>query len=156
MKDKILGWLFKGYSKRLQKFHEELSQAYIDAFKSNLDIRDLIRERLSGIKPNRPESGTILQNHLAGLDDAQRLVFLSKAKDVTDNPAFQVVAESLIVEWEHNAMLYAPDMAVVNFDRASINGIMLLEEEMQGLTSMFIEEQDRNKKMSEEERLSAL
>lgn len=155
MWNKILGWLFKSYAKEQREFHEKLSQAYIDAYKSNLDILDLIRTRLGGIRPNR-DGSTILQEHLARLDDAQRIVFLSKAKDVLDNETFKVVVESLIVEWEHDAMLYAPSMAEVNFNRASVNGIMLVEEELAGLSTLYAEEQERNKKMSEEERLSAL
>lgn len=156
MWNKILGWLFKSYARKEREIARDLADAEYSAYKRGLSIKDVVRKRLTGIRPNRPESGTILQNHLASLDDAERLVFLSKAKDVLDNPVFSKVAESLIVEWEHNAMLYAPDMPSVNFNRASINGIMLMEEEIEGLSTMFIEEQERNKKMSEEERLSAL
>ncbi len=156
MKNKILGWLFKSYAKEQREFYKELSDSYIDAFKTNVDIKDLIRERLKGVRPNHPDDGTILQDHLSGLDNNSRLVFLSKGKELLENEAFQVIVKSLIIESEHDAMLNAVDITQVNFNRATINGVMLIEEEAERLKAMFIEENELNKKMTEEERLSAL
>lgn len=156
MKDKLLGWLFKGYAKRLKDDSENVLELQIEAFRRTLDVKDLIRERLKGIRPNHPEENTVLQNHLAKLDDATRLVFLSKAHDIMENETSKVVIESLIVESEHKAMIESVDMVDVNFNRSSINGIMLYEDEMTRLDVMFKEEQEKNKVMTEEERLSAL
>lgn len=152
MKNRVLKWLFKGYAKELKDQSELREEAEKQAF----DIKDLVRERLKGIRPNHPEDNTVLQNHLYGLDDGTRLVFLSKARDALRNETLRVVIKSLIIESEHKAVLDAPTMVEVNFNRATINGAMLIEEELESLDAMYKEESERNKKLSEEDRFAPL
>lgn len=129
----------------------------LEAYKASFDIKDIVRERLRGIRPNRPDEESILQIHLAGLDDASRLAFLSKAYDIIkNNETLKTVILSLIVEAEHKAMIYSVDMEEVNFNRATVNGIMVLEEELLRLGNMYVDEKELSKDMTEEERLSAL
>ncbi len=155
--DKILQYLFRGYSKRLKDTIESQQKLTLDAYKSVFSPKDLIRERLKGIKPNLPESNTILQNHLASLDDVSRLAFLSKAYDIVkNNPTFKLVLESLIVEQEHYSMLEAKDIEEVNFGRATINGLMLIEESLSVLSGMYEEEKETQKPLTDEEKLSSL
>lgn len=156
MKDKILGWLFKSHVKRLKESSETALELQMEAFERTLDVKDLIRERLKGIRPNHPEENTILQNHISTLDDASRLVFLSKAHEVMENPTAKLVMESLMIESEHKAMIEAVDIVDVNFNRASINGLMLYEEEMERLDTMYKTEKEQQKEMTDAERLSAL
>lgn len=156
MKEKILGWLFKGYKERLKKESDKAFNLKWEAYKATFDVKDLIRSRMKSVRPTHPDSNTILSDHLAGLDDESRLSFLAKAKDVTSNETFKLVVLSLLVEFQQKASLYSNDMVDVNFNRASINGIQTLEEELQGLTSTYYKEQEDRKKMTEEERLSAL
>ncbi len=157
MKDKLLSWLFRSYAKRLKTDYKNQLDLKLDAFKATFDLKDLLRERLKGIRPNHPEDNSILQNHLAGLDDVSRLAFLSKAHDiVNNNNTFKIVVESLIIEQEHHTMLHASDMPEVNFGRASVNGMMLVEEELNRLGNMYITESENNKVLTDEERLSAL
>lgn len=141
---------------RLKAHYHSQMVAEIDFYKQTLDIKDLIRERLKGIRPNHPEDNTILQNHLAGLDDASRLAFLSKAHDVTENTTFKVVLTSLMIESEHKGMIDSVDMEEVNFNRASINGLMLMEEELTLLDKSYKVEKSHNDTMTDEERLSTL
>lgn len=157
MKDKVLSWLFRGHAKRLKAEYQDQLDLKLDAFKATFDIKDLVRERLKGIRPNHPEDNSILQNHIAELDDVSRLAFLSKAHDlVKNNNTFKIVVDSLIVEQEHFSMLNASDMVDVNFGRASVNGVMLVEEEMNRLAGMYLAETEGNKMMTDAERLSAL
>jgi hypothetical protein len=156
MKEKILGWLFKGYVARLKKDSRESFDLQIEAFKATFDVKDLIRARMNSVRPTHPDSNTILSDHMAGLDDESRLAFLAKAKDVTSNETFKIVTLSLLVELEQRAGLYANDMTEVNFNRASINGVQLIEDELVGLTSTYYKEQEEREKMTENERLSAL
>ena len=156
MKSRILGWLFKGYIRKLKADNERSLNLQIEAFKTTLDIKDLIRARMKSVRPTHPDSNTILNDHMAGLDEESRRSFLSKAKDVTGNETFKTVVLSLLVEFQQKASLFAPDMTEVNFNRASINGIQTLEDELIGLTSTYYKEQEEQKKMTEEERLSAL
>ncbi len=147
MKNKILKWLFRNYAKEI----EDQSSLRFEAYKQTLDIKDLIRERLRGIRPNRGDN-TILQSHIIKLDDPERLVFLSKADEILKNETFRIVADSLVVESEHKSMLESGDMNHVNFNRATINGIELIEEELTALTTMFNEEQTKQIKMTEGEK----
>lgn len=156
MKEKILGWLFKGYVARLEKESQETLDLRIEAFKATFDVKDLIRARMKSVRPTHPDSNTVLSDHMAGLDDESRLAFLAKAKDVTSNETFKIITFSLLVELEQKAGLYASDMVEVNFNRASINGVQLIEEELQGLTATYYKEQKERGAMTEEERLSAL
>ena len=156
MKDKILGWLFKGYAKRLKEDSRNTLELQMEAFKATFDVKDLIREKLKGFRPSHPDDDTVLQTHLASLDDPSRLGFLSKAHEVITNETYQVVIKSLIVESLHDAMLNASDMAEVNFNRATINGLILVEDELMTLDKMFLEEKEKLKIITEEERFSAL
>lgn len=156
MKEKILGWLFKGYIRKLKADSERSLNLQIEAFKTTLDIKDLIRARMKSVRPTHPDSNTILNDHMAGLDEESRRSFLSKAKDVTSNETFKTVVLSLLVEFQQKASLFASDMTEVNFNRASINGIQTLEDELIGLTSTYYKEQEEQKKITEDEKFSAL
>ncbi len=153
---KLLGWLFKGYIKSLKEDNENALKLQMEAFKRTIDVKDLVRERLKGIRPNHPEENTILQNHLASLDDATRLVFLSKAHEILGNETSRKIIESIITESEHKAMMDAVDIMEVNFNRSTINGIMLYEDELNRLDTMYKEEVKLREIMTEEERLSAI
>ena len=156
MKHKLLGWLFKGYVRKLNRESEHTLELQMEAFKATLDIKDLIRERMKSIRPRHPDDDTILRNHIAGLDDEDRLSFYSKAHQVTKNKAFQIIVESLLAEFQQKAGLYADDMTSVNFNRAGVNGVQLLEEELTGLSATYKKEQKERQKMTETERYSAI
>jgi len=156
MKNSILGWLFKGYVEKLNKDSQDSLELQIEAFKATLDIKDLIRERMKSIRPRHPDEDTILRTHIAGLDDDGRLSFYSKAHQVTENEAFKITAESLLSEFQQKAGLYSGDMTTVNFNRAGVNGVQLLEEELLGLSTTYKIEKEERRKMTEEERHSAI
>lgn len=157
MKNKILAWLFKDYAKRLKEESSKTLELQMEAYKATFNVKDAIRERLKGIRPNNPDDNSILNNHLSSLDDQSRLAFLSKAYEIIENnTTLKVVIDSIIIEQEHNSMMYASDMAEVNFGRGSINGVMLVEESLNSLSGMYKKEKEFNQKMSEEERLSVL
>jgi hypothetical protein len=156
IKEKILGWLFKGYVKKLKEETEHTLELQMEAFKATLDIKDIVRARMKSVRPTHPDSNTILSDHIASLDDVGRTSFLAKAKDVTSNETFKTVVISLLVEFQQKASLFAGDMTEVNFNRASINGIQVLEEELVELTTTYYKEQEENKNMTENERLAPL
>jgi hypothetical protein len=81
------------------------------------------------------------------------LAFLSKAYDVIkNNETFKIVCESALVELAPKALLEANDMVDVNFNRATVNGIMVIEDQLERLSSMYITEREQNKPLSEEEK----
>lgn len=150
MQEKILGWLFKGYRARLERDY----QLYQETLKAGLDIKDVIRERLRGVRPGHPEEDR-LQNKLASMETGERLAFLSKAQDVVSNETVKEVILYLITETEHRAILHA-EPSEVNAHRMTINGLMLFEEQMASLSSMYQEEKKITEKMTETERHSAV
>lgn len=156
MKEQILGWLFKGYAKKLKEESDRTLNLRFEAFEATFDVKDSIRQRMKSVRPTHPDANTILSDHIAGLDDDSRLAFLAKAKNVTENEAFKIVVLSLLVEFQQKASLFAADMTEVNFNRASINGVQTLEDELIGLTSTYYKESREREGMTEEERLSTL
>lgn len=150
--NKIIGWLLKGHVRRIAEQYKRNAYNEVEAYKASLDVKDIVRERLKGVRPNHPDDTTRLQNLIASMDDVERLAFLSKAQDIVKSKAFQEVSLSLIIESEHKAMLHATSMEEVNFNRATINGIALLQEEFESLSTMYSEEKDSIQKLSEEDR----
>lgn len=158
--NKILGWLFRKYARELknelQSNADKSLHLQMEAFKATLDIKDLIRARFNGVRPQHPDEGSLLATHMNSLGEADLIAFLSKANEIMNNPTFRIVTNSLILESIEHAALSSPDMTDVNFNRASVNGVTLVEDTLQALDKQFHEIEELNKKMSDEERLSAL
>lgn len=151
--DKILGWVFKGYKRRL----DENLQQEIRMFKASVDIRDIVRERLKGIKPGRPDEDKALYGKIASMGIPERLEFLSKAHTiVSDNTTFKTVCDYLLFEAMRKAAQDSVDIIEVNFQRATMNGIMLLEDELTYLSGLYVEEKKLAEAMTLEERLEVI
>jgi len=137
MKEKILGWVFKDYKRGL----DENLMLEKRMFKASVDAKDVVRERLKGIRPGSPqENSTWLLSYVAGLPKPERLEFLSNAHTIiTGNKAFKVVVDYLITEAMRKATLEADSYESVNFQRATINGLELLEEELSYLSRVYEE-----------------
>lgn len=155
----------KEFKKRIHKLlfpdiHKILEAGYearLKAYQTSATLKDVYRERMKSIRPNRHTDNTILYNHLMSLDDNSRLAFLRKGKDIFENETFRKVTDSLIIEQEHKSMIESENMEQVNFNRATINGLILLEDQISELFEMFKTEQDeRDRKMTEEEKFTAL
>ena len=148
MKDKLLAWLFADYKRRL----DENLMLEKRTFKASVDIKDILRERLKGIRPGHPEENRAwLANYVASLDTPERLDFLSKLHAMSKNEAFKVVNDYLMTEAMRKATLEATDIIDVNFQRATINGLQLLEEEVEYYANMYLEEKKAKDLMTFEE-----
>lgn len=154
MKNKILEYLFRGYTQDIKSKANEASDLKFEAYKATINIGDVISERYRGIRKNRPGGLTLLEEKLATLDDDNsRLAFLSKAYDIIkNNETFKVVVDSLLADSVEEAGVNATDMTNVNFSRASGRGVLLVEEELGRLSSMYISEKEKNTPMTEEEK----
>lgn len=145
--EKILGWLFRGYVRRLDEDYRQKERV----LKASLDIKDIVRERLKGVRPGHPDDVNWLNNKIASMELPERLDFLSKAHAVSHNDTFKVVTEYLMVEAQRKATLDAVDIIDVNFQRATINGLQLLEDELERLASMYLEEKKAHELMTIQE-----
>lgn len=154
MFNKILEYLFRNYAREIKRKAQEDADLMFKIYKESLDIKDLIRGRFDGIRTGELSS---IDNYLATLDDAGRLAFLSKAYDViNNNESFKMVVDFLLVESEKKAGLYSSDMVSVNFNRATCNGLTLLEDELLRLSSMYLAEKENNKPMTDEEKFKII
>lgn len=148
LKDKILGWVFRGYKRRLDSDYEQNVQLY----KASVDIKDILRERLKGIRPGHPsDNPTWLNTYILSLETPERLDFLSKLYAVSKNEAFTKVIEYLITESQRKATLEADNMGEVNYQRANINALMLLEEELDYYAKLYVEEKKAKELLTVEE-----
>ncbi len=150
--DKILGWVFKDYKRRL----DDNLQQEIRLFKASVDIKDVVRERLKGVRPGHPDDSQWLQDKVNAMDLPERLDFLSKANAVVENNTFKEVVTFLMTEAQRKATLLATDMDDVNFQRANINALMLLEEQLINLSSQYFEAKKEQDLMTLEERLELI
>jgi hypothetical protein len=152
-RDKILRILFRKYTQEI----EERYKAIYETYKSTLSIKDVIRERLKGITPKRViESEGIIQKHLESLSDEDRLAFLSKARQIVTNNTFQIIVNSIILDTEREISLRSEDIRMLDFNRATINGVILIEDMVEELSRMYESEKEMKKRLSEQEKFNPL
>ncbi len=148
LKDTILGWVFSGYKRRLDDDYNNKVQL----FEASVDIKDMLRERLKGIRPGHPDDNpSWLNNYILSLEKPERLDFLSKLYAVSKNEAFTKVIEYFMSESMRKATLEAEDMTKVNFQRANINALQLLEEELDYYAKLYVEEKKAKELLTVEE-----
>ena len=148
MQDKILGFMFRGYKRRLDEDYNNKVQL----FEASVDIKDVLRERLKGVRPGHPnDNPTWLNTYVLSLETPERLDFLSKLYAVSKNEAFTKVIEYLMTESQRKATLEAENMGEVNFQRANINALQLLEEELDYYAKLYVEEKKAKELLTVEE-----
>lgn len=153
MKDTILGWLFADYKRRL----DEDLMLEKRLLKASGDIKDIVRERLKGIRPGHPEeNSSAFAGYIASLETPERLDFLSKLHAVSKNKPFEKLCEHLMSEAMRKATLEATDIVDVNFQRATINGLQLLEEELAHYAGIYLEEKKAKDVMTPEDSHSVI
>lgn len=150
----ISSWIFGKTIKKLEKEYEQRLEEDVGKkvalFKASLDIKDVVRERLKVINPGRPEDNR-LQDLIESFDTPERLEFLSKAHSIAENKTFKEVVTYLMSESMKKAALDASDIIEVNYQRAVVNGLSLLEEEIERLAKMYLDEKKMQEKMTLEE-----
>jgi len=157
--NKISSWILKDHIQKLEEDYkirlEEDVGNRIKLFKASVDIKDLVRERLQGINPGRPDDDR-LQNLLDSFESPERLEFLSKAHNVIENRAFVEVVTYLMAESMKKAALLANEMGEVNYQRAVVNGLTLLENELGRLSRMYVDEKKAQVALTIEEQFEII
>ncbi len=115
----------------LDSFFPSYRQHIEHKLKSRYTIADLVRQQLAGI--------TVDLSYLDEMSEEEREEFLVKGKQIHENPAFQRVATHRISEQVDLTVKDAKNIEEVNFGRATINGISLLQEEFERLAGMYDE-----------------
>jgi len=90
-------------------------------WENELDVVDLVRERLEGVK---------LDNVLGNLNEAETKEYITEMARVADNKWMKLLLNDLKVKQIMFTVKQARNMEEVSFGRATINGISLIEEEL--------------------------
>lgn len=153
MKNKLLAILFKEYKQKL----DEKYQLDISLFKATVDEKYIVRERLKGVRPGHPDSNSnYLIDKVNSMETPVRLDFLSKAHTLQGSTVLKEIIEFLMTECMRKATLEASDIVEVNFQRATVNGLSLLEEEILRFSSLYKEEMKRKELMGEGEEFEVI
>lgn len=117
---RIKDWIIDklgGYT--VDKWGEE-KQEWQEAY-DKLDISNMIRTQLEGIK---------LSDVLTNLDEKDKKEYIIEMARISDNKALRMLLNDLKVKQILFTVKQARTMDEVGFGRATINGISLIEEEL--------------------------
>lgn len=159
MLQNILNRLFRDYKAQLDKAHalslrelqlralslEDEHAKRISAYIQSASLADLVRERMSGrtkdmLKGTDPEGYIEDEGILAWIEKEGREIsgFLAECHRLKDNWALSLIHDWNMRKLILHAALKAPDLAVVNFDRASVNGLELMKDDIERLDGEYI------------------
>jgi len=150
LKLKIRDWLFPDYrlevdlAIRANKSSQERHEKEIKRL-SQYSIVDCVREQLKGFNPKLLDESLydsvdtapdVLEQYDS--EDSEE-VFLSKIRDLYNNPTFNAVLNYLV----RNQLIYtakeARDFNEISFGRATINGLILFKDEVERLKAIYDE-----------------
>lgn len=115
----------KQYERKIKDFNE---------YRKSLTVIDLVREQMKGFNPHLHLDDSDLTN----LMDSEELDgFLAKAKDLSDNIVYKKVCEHIKRNQAQYAVLEAGNLEQMNFARATINGVSLVEDEINSLLILY-------------------
>lgn len=150
IKLKVRDWFFPDYIRQTQLLDQAL-EIEREGLKrerqrlSQLDVVDAVREQLKGFSPKLLDvamydivdfSPSILDQYE---NEESETIFLSKVRDLYHNEAFRAITDYLV----RNQIIYIAKEALnfndVQFGRASINGIILVKDEVERLKAIYDE-----------------
>lgn len=105
--------------------------------RQNLDITTLVREKLHGFDPTALEGD--YQDIMETIPEEEEADFLSQFHDLEKNDALKRLFTFLKREQIFHAVKAAPSMESVNYNRATLNGIAVVEEEIGRLHALYLE-----------------
>lgn len=100
-------------------------------------ITALVREQLKGFNPFLLDSDKEILAEFGNDSDALN-TFLADVKDLHDNKAWPRIRDYLVREQIMYGMKEAEDLIQTNFSRATINGITLMDEEIDSLYAVYV------------------
>jgi hypothetical protein len=143
---RIKQWLFK---EEIARF-EESSRNYeekMSSFADNLCIKDLVRENLKGFDPKLLDSEDDLPEILGETEEQES--FLSKMKSLSENKELELLISYLVRNQIRFSVIEAENLEAMNFGRATINGLTLLQDEIKRLATVYDERHAPKQKFNE-------
>jgi len=136
--DKLLKLIFSKKTLALETEYRFRIKAEEDRLQ-NLDIRDVVRERLKGLRPKRVND-LDLYDEIVSMSKSERLGFLSKVYEIQNNEQFKRICDEIIKEQMLKIAKESGTMEEVNFARATINGIEIIEESIKVFSDFYLKE----------------
>jgi len=146
IKDKLRRWAFKERREELQKKAETLQAKEAELEKRRREIekeytdqalRHLVRRKYHGFNPSELIGGQ--EDVLHDIPEAERLGFLGNLADVIENDSFRKLMEHLYTKQLITTSLESENIDEVNFGRATINGLSIVEESLERYANIYYE-----------------
>ncbi len=134
---RIKSWL----RQRLFATDELVLQARKEALEAqytNIDIVNLTREQLKGYQMRPISALNIAISEITeGMSETQRNDYYTAAHELYENETLQMICNFLVQKQVMNIALQAHNIEEVNFNRASINGLSLIWDELKAAEGIF-------------------
>jgi hypothetical protein len=142
IKQKLRTWLFSD-----EELEIEAKRAALRHMQENANIVSLARAQLSGIDVSSITEWAV-RNHvdldiLDGKSTEDRRELLNNAHEVYTNTALQSIVDHLIKAQIVYGIMETDSLQGLNFNRATINGLHLLMDELRRLEGLYREEHAR-------------
>lgn len=143
IKKKLQNWLFKEERDRLESERLELRKdkaSYRNKIESEYDdkaILHLIRQKYAGFEPELLLRDQELLSNFEG--EEARLAFMRNMKDVIENDDFRTLLEHLYTMQLVETGIQSNSLEELNFGRATVNGIKLIEDELSRYATLYNE-----------------
>lgn len=110
----------------------------LKTMREGTNITALVREQLAGFDSSLLDSDKEILEEFG--DDTEAInTFLNQVKELYDNPARVVIQNYLTRNQLLVGMMNAENLTALNFSRATINGIVLFDEELGSLYGKYKE-----------------
>jgi hypothetical protein len=145
IKQKIAEWLLSEEVGRIRLERETYecirdiqakNERRFEEYKKSLTVADMVREQLKGLNKDMLLSDDYI---LDLLPEEEVDGFLSKAQDLKKNPVFRKVIDIIKRDQTQFIAQEALTIEQLNFGRATINGVSLFEEAVDGLVELYLE-----------------
>lgn len=139
LKDKLRNWLFADRLKELKAREAALEsrRQQIEKEYSEKALLHLVRRKYKGYNPSKLIGGQ--EDVLHDIPEGERLGFLGDLADVIENDSFRTLMEDLYTKQLITTSLESEDIDEVNFGRATINGIKIVEESLERYANIYYE-----------------
>lgn len=104
--------------------------------RKELDARDVVRDRMKSYNPRRFK-GSDLIDSVELNPEMDTNAFLSRVHELSKNKEFRYITDYLVHTISEHIIRHAGTQEEINFNRYSINGIELIEEEIQELEDEY-------------------
>lgn len=135
IKDRLRRYFFK-----TEEVQYKAQIMALEVMKQNANVTSLAREQLKGFDPRsinlakaRDRNFTIYD----GLNEEERLALINNIHSLHENPALPILLDFLTQKQLLYGMMEAEDLMAVNCSRLTINGLCLLQDQINEVEGVY-------------------